>query len=468
MKKVFTLIVCLAMVLSLCACKTEETPQFLVGYAKEDITPMADTPVPLAGYGNTDKRMSTGFKDRLYITCVAMTDANDNTLLMFSGDTIGATLIEKLRPAVSAETGIPEENISLTATHTHSGPDVGQTGFQSIQIFINDYVNNGVKAARKALEDRKAAKMYYATIETEGLNFIRHYYVEDGTAMGDNFGDQGKLAVSHTSENDPTMHLIKFTRGEGNKDVLLMNWRAHPSITGGSTKYDISADFVGSVREYLEKELNCEFAYFQGAAGNVNPRSRITEEDCTKDYKLYGQQLGSFAIRALKDAVEMETGPIKIVHHTFVGTVNHTEDYLIKEATEIRAYWSESGDSAKAKEMGEPYGIRNALHAGAIKTRYNLPETQNLELYGFAIGDQLAFVTAPNELFADNAQYVEDNSVFEHTIVLGYSNGSLGYMPSDHAFVYTSYETDATRFVRGTAELISAEQLTMLQELKGQ
>ena len=468
MKKAFSLILVMVIVLSLCACAPQSGSAssagsgFQVGYARETIMP--EGPVPLAGYGNTDRRLSSGFLDYLYLTCTAITDADGNTLLMFSGDTIGSTRITELRPAVHEATGIPEDHILLNSSHTHSGPDMGKTEFATINAYIKMYVEQGVKAAVAALEDRKPAKMYYATIETEGLNFVRHYVCVDGSYMGDNFGDQSLEAVKHTSEVDPTMHLIKFDRGEGNKPVLLMNWRAHATITGGASKTDISADFIGSTRDYLEKELGCLFAYFQGAAGNVNPRSRIPEEDCTRDYKLFGQQLGSFAIKALENTVELEAGPIRVNQLSYTANVNHTKDHLLLGAKEVAAYWEATGDSTGCKEMGAKYGIRGHADALGIVRNAARPMTEQLELDAYTIGE-LAFVTAPNELFDTNAMYVEANSPFTYTMVFGYSNGSKGYMPSALAWEYTSYETDQTHFEPGTAEKVQDKQLELLQQL---
>lgn len=89
MKKILTVLLCLFMVLSLCACAPSQDVHstgtgFRVGYGREKIMP--EESVPLAGYGNTD-RLSTGFLDPLYLDCIATTDAKGNTLLIFSGDT---------------------------------------------------------------------------------------------------------------------------------------------------------------------------------------------------------------------------------------------------------------------------------------------------------------------------------------------------------------------------------------------
>lgn len=438
---------------------------YLVGYGREVIMP--PEPIPLMGYGNTIRRISSNALDDLCATCVAITDREGNTVLLIGSDSTVPNYQGYIRETVSEATGIPMERILVNATHTHSAPDLDHPQHPGVIAYTEIYKQGHVKAALAAVEDRKPAEMYYGTIETEGLNFVRHYRMNDGSYAGDNFGDWETLtAVENATIVDPTMHLVKFVR-QGGKDVLMMNWRAHASITGGSKKPDISADFVGSVRAYLEKELGCLFAYYQGCAGNVNPRSRIPEDDCTRDYIEFGKQLGDFAIRGLENMEKLEPGIIKTKQVMFPCKINHTMDHLAEKAKEIREYWAQTGDYTGAKEMGKPFGIRTPLQAGGIAKRAGMDASQDLELVAVRLNDKLAFATAPNELFDTNGQYVEDHSPFVHTMVFGYTNGQRGYMPSAFAWIYSCYESDCTRFAPGGGEEIAAAQLAMLRELKG-
>lgn len=92
----------------------------------------------------------------------------------------------------------------------------------------------------------------------------------DGSYTCDNFGVQNLKAVKHTTEIDPTMHLIKFDRGEGNKPVLMMNWRAHATITGGASKGDFSADFIGS-KGYMPSALAWEYSCYETDSTHFEP-----------------------------------------------------------------------------------------------------------------------------------------------------------------------------------------------------
>ena len=98
---------------------------FLVGFGRRDITPEVYS--PLAGFGTDGRRICNFVKDRPMATCVAITDEEDSTMLLFSVDLLQAkegTTVKLGREAITAATGIPGERIMICATHTHSCPSM--------------------------------------------------------------------------------------------------------------------------------------------------------------------------------------------------------------------------------------------------------------------------------------------------------------------------------------------------------
>lgn len=473
MKKILSVILALIMVLSLCACAPagqggSSKDGFQVGYARENITPKDS--VPLMGYGDTWKRLSTGFLDYLYATAVAIKDPSGNTIIMITADSCtGGGFAETIQAEVSNTTGIPTENIVVNVTHSHSTPDFDQTKVASSAAYHPVYKRGVVNAAVAAVEDLKPATIYYTATETENLNFIRHVKLDNGKYKGDNFGHEyDAKIVGYAEEIDNSMQLLKIDRGEEAKPIVMMTWRAHPTITGGSTKTDISADYVGSVREYLEKTLDCHFAYYQGCAGNVNPRSYIVDDDCTRDYKLFGKQLGGYAVKALEGELE-QIKPCTITAKTAVVTldVNHTTDHLVAQAQMVLDVYNKNYDNEEAKAAGEPYGIYGKFDAQGIIKRASSSATVDTNINGIVFGDQLAIVGGSNELFSSMGVYVKENSPVARTIVLGYTNGQKGYMPTEDAFLYKSYEAMTSRYGTDSAMRVATAQVDLIKELTG-
>ena len=94
------------------------------GFAKMDITP--EYQVGLGGYSNAETRRNTAILDRIYATCIALTDG-DETILLYTIDNCacGRETANKIREVVNQATGIPGEKMFFGATHTHSAPSMG-------------------------------------------------------------------------------------------------------------------------------------------------------------------------------------------------------------------------------------------------------------------------------------------------------------------------------------------------------
>lgn len=470
MKKTVCLILSAMMVLGLFACgtcsgedipTTTESPKyFMVGYARENITP--STPVALSGYGNADERKHTEVLDYIYLTCVAMTDTEDNTFLFYSADLCSNSdaSLGNIRASVSAATGLPSDNIMFNSSHTHSAP----TG-SGLGPLLQDAA---VKAAEAALADCKPATMFAGTAETDGINFVRHYYMNDGSVVTDNHGSAtGKTYVSHTTEVDEEMRVLKFVR-EGGKDVVLVNWQSHPHITGGSTKTSLSADIIGMFRMYLEQEADCLFAYYQGGAGNINPTSRMKEENANpdKNYKVHGQLLTETCLEAMENMTQLQTGPIKHIKEIYDCATNQEDMDLASAAASVKGYYEEGHTIGETATYAKTLGLESLYHANAISSRGSLGDKLSIEINAFVIGD-FGWTMAPCEMFDSTAKYIRENSPCEFTFSCGYSNGAGGYFPTLECWEYGAYEVDTTKVARGTAEALGDHFVKLLNQLHG-
>lgn len=443
-----------------------------VGFGRWDLTP--DYSVPLAGYGRTTDRMSQGWYTRLTATCIAITDEQDQTVLMYTVDVIRSiqTWTDEVRRRVSEATGVPGEAIMISAIHTHSAPDIG-AAIKEDHPFYEQYVQTLTDAAIDAMADRTPTKTAaMGRKDIPGMNFVRHYITVDGEVIGDNFGDpEGKVFAGHTLPNDPQMQLLRLVR-ENKPDVLLVNWQGHPTV-GSTSATDagkllrpfIGADYVAPFRDHLEKNSDCLVAFFQGASGNLNTRSRILEETPTPNVFTFGEQLANYALEALPTLETAYVGSLQTRRFNYMGKWDHSEDYKLEQAKEISALWKKTGDRDLCREEGKKYGIHSGYHAGFIINRANAGENYEMELNAIGLGD-FSFVTAPYEMFCNNAQTVKVQTPFAMTFVLTSANSGAGYIASEAAFDHGCYEVDNRKFGRGTAEKAVSHFLEMLGDMK--
>ena len=446
--------------------------KFMVGYGDVIITP--EEPVPLGGCSfDTSTRFNTNVFEDIHAIATAMTDEEGSSLLYVTFDTVRAYnhIIAVVRPRLSEKLGVPMERIMISCTHTHSAPDMLNKKEPAIERYEPVLMEKIVEAGVLAWADRKPATMSVGKIEAPGLNHVKHYKhtLEDGVVkyFGDNFGipvyDE---TTCHASDADPTLRLIRFSR-TGGKDVIIANFQAHPQLTGGAKSYNLSADYPGAFREILGAQLNCHVHFLQGACGNINPSSRLKWENYTKDHRVYGARLAYFALKCLEGNMQnADPGLIKTKQTIYHGKVNHTLDYLTDRAQEILDLHKKTGDRQLCMRAGAVYGIDSPNMATFILIKSRAPEYMDMELNAITIGEHLALVTAPNELFDTNAVYTEQHSPYTLTMTCGYTGGHNYYVPSKYGYEYRCYESNCSRMFPGTGEKYSEIFLEMLNELK--
>jgi len=294
LKKTMSLLLCLLIFAALFGCgkaaePAQEAPVLQAGFAREDITPQLS--VPMGGYGNSNLRMSEGVDSQLYATCIAFT-YGDEKVLLFSLDLLNTEWFEEVRPIISGGTGIPEERIVLSATHTHYAPDLVRAD-PAIVTYKQALFSSMLRVAESALADCAPATLYAGRTETEKLNFVRHFQLSDGSYGGSNFGDfVNNTIVGYASAGDPQMLGLKIQRQGDKKDIAVINWQAHPcKSVGGFENRRISADFIAPMRTTFEGISGMHFMYFTGAAGDQNVTTKITADDNGLSLEELGQQV---------------------------------------------------------------------------------------------------------------------------------------------------------------------------------
>lgn len=466
MKRSLTLLLAVSVLLGLCACgglPTEnpadtDAKVFQAGFGRVDMTPKFS--LGLSGYDNAETRRSTGVKDPIYMTCIALTDGVE-TVLMITADVLGLNdaLIDRIRTPVYLGTGVPMENIFVGATHTHSAPDFSINDAEQMQ-FMQLFYDAANKSALAAMADLAPAKLQATTAQLPDMTFVRHYLMNDGTYYGSNFGSTRSGFQAHAGEKDDQMVLLKLDREE-KQDILLMNWQAHPARASQIGYNYISADFIGVVRSALEEQTGMHFAYFTGASGNQNQDSLIQEERHGMSWVQYGQRLAQYATTALNSLTEIEDTQIKAVSMKQEVRIDHSWDHMISEAMEIHNMWKSDGWDAAAKKCKE-YDFSSVYQSRAIRQRASKPATERMLVGAFRVGP-IGFTAGTYEMFSDHSLYVREHSPCEITFII---TGNAGYIPSAAAYDYRSYEADTGMYARGVGEQLAEKYVELLESLK--
>ena len=499
MKKFIAFVLAVAMVLGLCACggngegsKEKVYDSLHVGVARGDITP--DNPIGAHINGGGDpNRLAETILDDLAVTCIAITDKENKTVLIYHQDIhnpSAESFTDATRQAISEATGVPFESIYMTATHTHSSLHPRDTTNEKNLEFNAKYDKVVVEAAVAAMADRAPATMYCSEVDVKEANngqamaFVRHYTHKDGSVAGSNFGSY-KMAMMNgfPYEADNGAQLIKFVReGEGKNPVLLMNWGAHSTFYGTTALKNISADYPAYLRRYIEENTDYTFALCLSGAGDQQPRANLYPvADHGLECEDYGAALGKIiADYTAVDAnfTKVEDGAIKQEHQVITVNTNKIPEEqreLAAKAQDAYDYFLENGQE-KGTSYAQAQGFQSCYEARSFVARLKLDsvDTMEIPIDVMTIGN-MAFAIASWEMSGhDSARVIKDaikeSGLYDMAFIMAYCNNNLGYIPAISNYEYNngrgSYEAYDCNYAKGTCEQLAQAYIDLLKSMK--
>ena len=474
MKKIITWALVAVMILSLCACSAsggkDSKKGLQVGFSRQSITP-TQTGVQIAG-GDASSRLSTGFLDEVATTCIAISKDGD-TYLIYTCDfmVLYESIIDPVKTVINGATGVPKENILFNCTHTHSGVNILSTNWDGGAAYRELFSSKALKAAEKAIEDLSPAKVSYGSTQTEGMTFVRHYRMNDGTTCGNGHGSSTSGYKEHMYEADGELQIIKFVReAEDKKDIIIASFPSHATTVNGTNRTALSACYPGAFRAAVEETAGVHCAFFQGASGDQIPTSKIKELPATpNDHKLQGQKLAEYALGVELKELSGDQLVLKSWQYTGNSMKEGTDDpEKMAQANEIATLAGQKGTSDPAvSELCSKYGFYNVYEATGLRSRASAPETRTMTLVALQVCSDISMVFAPYEMFGMHGKYIKDNSPFEMDFIVTCSEDYQGYFPHVEGCEEGFYEYDVTKYERGTGEKLAELFVTTLTEMKG-
>ena len=501
MKKFIVMLLVIAMVFGLCACGgsadeggtgsagSKDEVKFdtlAVGVSRQDITP--DHPIGAHINGGGDpNRLAEGILDDLTITCIAITDKENNTILFYSQDIHNpvGSWTTTYRENISQATGVPVDHIFMTATHTHSSLMPTDTTNANNIEFTEKYEAAIIAAAQEAMADRVPSQMYCSEVDAKEANngqamaFVRHLLMKDGSVFGSNFGKYNYAMIAgFPYEADNEAQLIKFVR-EGKNGVLMMNWPAHSTFHGTTTLRNISADYPAYVRHYIEENTDYTFALFLSGAGDQTPHSSLyPQANHGLECDAYGAALGKIiADYTAVDANfrQVTDDVIKLQNKVLTVDTNKIPDELAAlalKAKDVYDYFLENGQTA-GTEYAVQQGFQSCYEARSFVSRLKLEDTAEIPLDVLSLGN-MAFAIARYEISGGSSKAIKDafknGSDYTMAFMVGYCNDNLGYIPNEMNYEYnngrSSYEAYDCHYAKGTCELLTDTYIQMIKDLK--
>jgi hypothetical protein len=466
------------------------TTQLYAGVARADITPPIG--IAHANWGAQVHERAAGIDLPLWATALALRTGETTVVIvdldiawLWDGSAV------RVRKAVSELTGLPEGNIRLSYTHTHSGPSSpGRFG---------SWVNAGAEMVDPfdAGLPHKIAGIAWAAINAMQPARIGSGIGHSTIAVNRRFQrpEDGAVIVGRNWDGpvDRDVTVLRIDAIDGDPIAAVVGYACHP-ITVGPDNDRITPDYPGALKRAVEAATGATCLFLQGACGDIGPVRGVAQVGA-QEYKRLGKILGAESSRVWweidtqprRDRYEgtLESGaPLAI----YTDELLPERDATIRVATrvmnlplrqlpppdEMEAAFNENyakltalranGGSEAEIKLVTMTCKRTAMRAQLARDAQGKTHRE-LEVQAIVFGDEIALVSIPAEPFIEIGLGVKQGSPFRHTLFSGYSNVGWSYIPVENAYSLGGYEIEITPWDPAAAQQIVEESLALLNEL---
>lgn len=426
------------------------------GFAQADITPRLG--VQLAGYGPYRNRVAQKITAPLRARTMAVTLGRRRVILL-NLELCGTprTLAQRIRAAVAARTGCGEDEVFLTATHTHSGPAVGgMIGWgEADAMYVETLPTRVAEAAVRAFAAQTEVEWRYAEAPCEGIAINRE--TDRGGWMFDPI--EVRLArefrPARPEDTDPTVRVLA-AYARGRLIGVLHHFGCH-AVVGSEQTFDVHGDFVGLASAAIERAHPGATALFlPGAMGDINPPVvHRAAAETRRGLRVLAQKYTAAIKQGLRaarpiavDAVRGSQRDVRFARKAW------SKAWVRRRIAELEKGFAAPGVTDDTKvgvpplhtnglNMARLEGLRAVL-AGFKGARGPNPPVR---VQGLRIGP-VALLGVGLEVFHSLQAPIVRGSPHEHTWVVSLTGG-MGYAPDERACAKQGYTDELVPLIVG-------------------
>ncbi|WP_432666975.1 neutral/alkaline non-lysosomal ceramidase N-terminal domain-containing protein [Wukongibacter baidiensis] len=418
-----------------------------IGFSRHNITPQI--PIYMAGYAER-KGPAQGVNDTLYAKAIVLEDDNEKKIALIFLDLLYVTKaqVDIIRDKVNELTGIKRSHIIISSSHTHSGPLTYNYplfgGYDSTyEEWLLKVIPGLVLQASNSTRECKLG-----------------WYQSEVYDIGANRRDQNEKSETYIT-------VISFADLNNKPIAVLFNYNCHPTVLSCENLM-ISADFPGAAIKSLKRIYGNDvlFAFSNGACGDIS--TRFTRRNQSIDEKdRIGRILAAEVIKAIEKIQYEKQTNISLIEKHFKLSKREIppKEQLDKEIEECKNKLQDIESSNS--QHNEIRVMKTALQGYEIlKMLKEYKDALEYEGIITAIGlGQGCIVTQPAELFSKLGKQIMKESPFPITMIMGYSNGVIGYLPDKDSYLQGGYESLSCRFKCGSGEELANMVLKLIEEL---
>jgi hypothetical protein len=454
------------------------------GAAAVDITPKE---FPMNMPGGFSPSPATSAHDPLHARALVLDDGKTQ-LAWVVIDNLGVPkkVVAEAKELAAKATGIPQEHMLVSGTHTHSG--------------VNPADEPPASGAK--LSDREAKAAAYRQVMLEGISqaiirahaalrpaavgaaarplthevFNRRWYLKPGKMPLNPYGeyDQVKMNPGTSPDvldrpagpTDPDISVLSVIDAKRKPLALFANYSLH--YVGGTPAGQVSADYYGEFARLMPSRLGAGEGFVaamsNGTSGDINnipflvgrpPRAPFEQ------IRIVAGEAADVAWQAVRDIPKHQKDVILGVRQRLV-----TLKY--RKPSKEQLLYAQAILAIKDKEAIERLPRLAQHYASAAISAANRPEeTVDVIVQAIRVGDAV-LCAVPFETFAETGLELKQKSPFGRTIVVGIANGRHGYLPTPRQHELGGYETwlGTNTVQKDASEIVVKNLVEMMGELR--
>jgi len=424
---------------------------FKAGAATSNITP----PLGLGIVGGWESSPATQIHDELHVRCLALDDGA--TRLVFAVvDSVGVSreVFDEAKQLIHAATGVPRENMMMSATHTHSAVSSGNTSPASAwgqpggyRGFLIQRIADGV---RRAINNLEPARIGWGAGKVPQHVFNRRWLLQDGASTVNPFGGQDYAVMNPGGRPDllkpagptnPEVYFLSLQSTNGRQIALLANYWLH--YVGGVGPAEISADYFAVFCDRIQQLLGADRLdppfvgiLANGPCGDVNNNNYTPGAPPSPKYaryekmKVVANDVAEEVMRVHKTIQHRDWVELKAAQAELELQMRRPTPEMVQRAQTILA----------RPATVSPIHKREIDYARRTVAAKDWAEKVNIVLQTFRLGE-LGIAAIPFEVFTDIGLTIKTQSPFKDTFTIELANGSNGYLPTPEHHKLGGYET---------------------------
>ncbi|MBD5785472.1 hypothetical protein IF650_04695 [Cellulosimicrobium terreum] len=485
-----------------------EVPAFhgLAGVARRDVTPGPG--IRARNWGPADWDVSEGAHRSLTLTAVALAEesAPGSLLVLVTIDGTWWRRVDDeatLRATVLDVLDLPAERLLVCLSHTHAGPvlcsgDADLPGGDRGVEYLRDLAHAAADAAREAVGALAPAVLEWTTARCS-LASNRELLL-DGCGGGDTHDgapgarralvgfnpDAGTPLSPGADIADDLVVVGRLSRrpdhaaGDGTADVpvplaTIVNYACHPTTLAWQNRL-VSPDYVGAMRDLVERGTGAPVAFLQGASGELAPRQQYTGDLDVADR--HGLSLGHVVLGALATlppagtelelAAVVESGaPLAAweprptaarAEARTLDAVSAAVELDLRDLPtwdELEAEWKDIDPRSRDERLRRARNLRDGYVTG--------PTVQH-PTWAWRVGEAL-LVAHPGEAYSRFQRTVRARTA-RPVVVANLTNGpGFVYLPTREAYDVGAYQAWQSPLAAGSLERLEAHAGSLMDDL---